>query len=161
MNIITTIPEREDERWVDALFTSNRQDWPIEGRVPAHPPVFPFSRRIAKPMVGGILYLVYNKNIIGYAKIEKHQWGNKNGSVGLKPEDVGPGDRLTLRGPLKRLPHPIPCVGFRNFRYTEKPLHKLELKEAKEELRRLGLKSSGASPTRSKNNAVPRKEKRR
>jgi ubiquinone/menaquinone biosynthesis C-methylase UbiE len=32
MNIITTIPERADKRWVDALITNSRQGWPIEGR---------------------------------------------------------------------------------------------------------------------------------
>jgi hypothetical protein len=112
-------------------------------------------------MTGGILYLVYKKNIIGYAEIKKHKWGDKDDSVGLKPEDVGPGDRLTLQGPLTRLRPPIPCVGFRNFRYTEKYLHKIGMKEAQKELRRLGLKSFGASRTRSKNDVVPQKEKRR
>jgi hypothetical protein len=141
MNIITTIPEREDERWVDALFTSSRKGWPIDGRTPAHPPVFPFSRRIAESMEDGILYLVYNKNIIGYAKIKEHWFEKKNASVGLKQEDVGPGTRLTLHGPLKRLLRPIPCVGFRNFRYTTEYLHELRMNEAKKELRRLGLKS--------------------
>lgn len=160
MNIITTIPQREDERWVDALFTSSRKGWPIEGRTPAHPPVFPFSRRIAEPMVGGILYLVYNKNIIGYAEIGEHKWGATD-DVGLKPEDVGPGDRLTLRGPLKRLSPPIPCVGFRNYRYTEKNLHELEMQEAQKELRSLGLNSPGSRRTKPKNDAAPRNEKRR
>ncbi|RYD84994.1 MAG: hypothetical protein EOP84_03900 [Verrucomicrobiaceae bacterium] len=145
MNIITTIPEREDKRWVDALFTSDRSGWPIKGRFPAHPPYFPFSRRIARAMEGGYLYLVYRKYIIGYAKIEKHRLGGV-ASVGLIPEDVGPGDRLTLSGPLKRFRNPIPCVGFRNFRYTEKNLHVLAMKAAKRELRSLGLKLHGLRP---------------
>jgi len=141
MNIITTIPEREDQRWVDALFTSSRKGWPVNGRKPANPPVFPFARVLSKQVKGGILYLVYNKNIIGYAEVEEQEKQVKKASVGLNPENVGPGTRLTLRGPLTPLDPPIPCIGFRNFRYTPKNLHNLGMKKARAELKRLGLKS--------------------
>lgn len=111
-------------------------------------------------MEKGLLYLVYKKNIIGYGEIKEHKQENKDASVGLKPEDVGPGDRLILRGPLTRLNPPIPCVGFKNFRYTEEPLHDIDIKEAQKILRRLGLKSNGANRTQPKAAVVARNKKR-
>lgn len=157
MNIITSIPMREDRRWVAALFSSSREGWPIEGRTPAHPPVFPFSRRVAKIVEGKTLYLVYRNNVVGYAKIQTHEEIRQGkDSVGLRPEDVGPGDHLILRSALKPMPTLIPCVGFRNFRYLSENLHALEPKVARKVLKNLGLTSPSPRETQRGNHFDPR-----
>jgi hypothetical protein len=136
MNIITTIPKREKQEWVEMLFRKG----PHKGeRVSDYPPRFPFSRRIANPMENGFLYLVFNGELIGYGKVDEHRSCGQV-TVGLIPEVVGPGDELVLSGPLKPMPAVLPCQGFRNFRYTDKNLHRLSPNEVKKELRRLNLR---------------------
>lgn len=138
MNLITTIPMREKHIWVDALFKKGpHKGFPLKRgphkgvRAPVYPPEFPFSRNVKRGEKIRFLYVVYKGHIIGYGRVAKYlECGVE--SVGLIPEDVGPGSKFVLIGPLKHMHRscPIPYKGFRNFRYVEENLHLLTAKAA-------------------------------
>lgn len=89
---------------------------------PDYPLTFPLPFTLRETVGDGLLYVVYDGEIIGYGKIGKvvpHQ----GSTVGITDEPMGAGDNIILDGPLVRMPFPRPCKGFQGIRYTTERLH--------------------------------------
>jgi len=146
MNLVTTIPIREDKGWVTALFKKGPHNEIILERggrskdVPAYPPTFPFSRKVARGQEIKFLYLVNRGHLLGYGEVAECRPCDVV-PVGINAEGVGPGDEFVLRGRMQYIHKhdPVSCMGFRNFRYIEENLHKLTRKEILKVVRRLKL----------------------
>ena len=120
MNIIRTVPQRETKRWVDLLF----QPGPRKGPKDPNPLTYPMSRHLSQDVTHGFLYVAYQGQVIGYAPIVQVR-AHDTDTVGEESEPIAAGDTVIIDTALIRMPHPLPCRGFRQYRYISTNLHEV------------------------------------
>lgn len=139
MNVIRTIRKEEDSRWVNLLFSAGPHTaFDATGRIPYHPPVFPFAGDFHEPVVGGFLYVVFRGTIVGYGKISslRPHFGE---DVGIEAEPVAEGEEVVLEDHLSKMPFHLDCRGFTGRRYVEQDLHEMTAVDAQAVIANLGL----------------------
>lgn len=125
MNIIRTMQADEKRWWVDLLFDVGPHAERDDGEpVPAFPPSFPFPTRIRRAAVNDWFYLLYGGRLVGFGKIGKITHTPLS-EVGTDLQEVGPGQTVTLDGPLRKMPYVISARGFTGVRYTAVALHEV------------------------------------
>jgi len=134
MNIIRTVPQRETQRWVDLLF----QPGPQKGPKDPNPLTYPMRGHLSQDVTGGFLYVVYQKQVIGYASIVRVEAHDRD-TVGEEAEPVGAGDTVTIDTALVPMPFSLACRGFRRYRYISTNLHEVSQEAAEAALPEIGL----------------------
>lgn len=125
MNLIRTIQARESPAWVAMLFRRGPHAGPW---VPLYPYTFPFPYRLNQPVAGGLLYVVYRQQVIGYGTIARLVARRTTMPVGTVRQPVRPGDSVEVGGLLVHMPSTLQSVrvrGFMGARYTAQDLHTL------------------------------------
>lgn len=114
MNLVMTIERTECQEHIDSLFD----------RDGVH---YPFPKRILRKdeLARGVLYVVYQGRICGYGQIGSIK-PHRGMKVGSQPGRwvKGPGDKVVLKGPLKKMRREIKMRGFQGFRYVDGDLHR-------------------------------------
>jgi hypothetical protein len=141
MNALRTIKQNESAKWMQLMLEEGpyleQGDW-----VPEWPIVFPSPTALSRDLVGGYLYIVYNKWVYCYGKIWKIV-RHEGTIVGTPQIEVSSGDAIVIDGVMNKMPTTLICEGFRNFITIPETLHEMPQGTAQAIIASLGLLPRG------------------
>jgi hypothetical protein len=139
MNLIRTRQADEEPQWIGLLFQKGPYG---RGWKPLYPLQLPFPSTLQQPVSGGFAYIVCQRHVIAYGRIERVEDKPHTRYVGTKGQPVRSGQNVVIDGPYLRMPAQSKQVEVRGFagpRYTPKDLHTLGVNDLRKALKAAGV----------------------